>query len=164
MHNVMLILLVVFFHISNEVHDIQHTFWKKIFNIIQFYCSGLFYYTAQNYIANSISIRGDKLSYHISKPVHFQSEAKDVRVGIVLLNVLLVGEPCEMSFELQKIRFITLAMLRFPQLPFLYKLKLGWNWCSQAQQTEGYNRQKHGAWQRGEGFSVVTVFDLGKMT
>ena len=33
--------------------------------------------------------------------VHCKSESEDVRVGIVLVNVLLVGQPHQVSLQLQ---------------------------------------------------------------
>ena len=64
------------------------------------------------------------VAYHVSKVIHSKSESKQVSIGIVLLNVLPIGEPDKVPLQLFKLGAVRFIMLPFPQGPLFNKLEL----------------------------------------
>lgn len=73
---------------------------------------------------NRIIQFGPELTYQITKVVHGQGEAKNMSVGIVLINIHLIGQPDQVSLQLLQLTSIVPLMSKLPFSPILFVQKL----------------------------------------
>jgi len=66
-----------------------------------------------------------ELKYHIAQMVHAQCKPEDVAILIVLLNVLLIGQPHNVLLQVLFAGLVALAVCVLPQIPLFHVLISG---------------------------------------